>query len=135
MRVGWPRRQSQGGDPLRLEATAQVLARRVCPHAHRILRPLQRRARLLLVHHIAAGAFGSYINVANAAAIGMLPALPLERFKQVGIAAGAGARRLLLSTRVRAEARALGSRVRFVELAQYPAFSRVFARNCRLSPH
>ena len=133
MRVGWPRRQSQGGDPLRLEATAQVLARGVCPHAHRIPRLLPRRARLLLVHHIAAGAFGSYINVTNAAAIGMLPALPLERFKQVGNAAGA--LRLLLSTRVRAEARALGSRVRFVELAQYPAFSRVIARNCRLSPH
>jgi uncharacterized 2Fe-2S/4Fe-4S cluster protein (DUF4445 family) len=81
-----------------------------------------------------AGAFGSYIDVPNAVAMGLLPPLPAERFKQVGNAAGSGARRLLLSTSLRAEARALRSRVRFVELAQYPGFSRMFARNCRLSP-
>jgi uncharacterized 2Fe-2S/4Fe-4S cluster protein (DUF4445 family) len=66
--------------------------------------------------------------------MGLLPALPTERFKQMGNAAGSGARRLLLSTSQRAEARALRSRVRFVELAQYLGFSRMFARNCRLTP-
>jgi hypothetical protein len=33
---------------------------------------------------------------------------------------------------VRAEARALCSRVNYVELAKYPDFSRVFARSCQL---
>jgi uncharacterized 2Fe-2S/4Fe-4S cluster protein (DUF4445 family) len=83
---------------------------------------------------IIAGAFGTYIDVANAVAIGMLPALPPERFRQVGNAAGAGARRLLLSKPLRLEARDLQARVRFIELAQYPGFAKRFALNCRLAP-
>ena len=84
---------------------------------------------------IVAGAFGSYIDVPNAVAIGMFPPLPLERFQQVGNAAGMGARLALLSTRVRTEARALCSRVNYVELAKYPDFSGVFARSCQLKPY
>jgi uncharacterized 2Fe-2S/4Fe-4S cluster protein (DUF4445 family) len=83
---------------------------------------------------IIAGAFGTYIDVPNAVALGMLPQLPTERFRQVGNAAGAGARRLLLSKPLRLEARDLQARVRFIELAQYPGFARRFALNCRLSP-
>ncbi len=84
---------------------------------------------------IIAGAFGSYIDVPNAIAIGMFPPLPLERFQQVGNAAGMGARLALLSTKVRSEARALCSRVNYVELATYPDFSRIFARSCQLRPY
>jgi uncharacterized 2Fe-2S/4Fe-4S cluster protein (DUF4445 family) len=84
---------------------------------------------------IIAGAFGSYIDVPNAVAIGMFPPLPPERFQQVGNAAGMGARLALLSTKVRAEARALCSRINYVELAKYPNFSRVFARSCQLRPY
>src|SRR5208337_972097 len=36
---------------------------------------------------VIAGAFGNYINLASAVAIDMLPALPLDRFAQVGNAA------------------------------------------------
>lgn len=82
-----------------------------------------------------AGAFGSYIDVANAVAIGMLPDLPLERFTQIGNAAGVGARQLLLSKALRQKARALHTRVRFIELATYPGFGKMFALNCRLMPY
>jgi uncharacterized 2Fe-2S/4Fe-4S cluster protein (DUF4445 family) len=84
---------------------------------------------------IIAGAFGSYIDVPNAIAIGMLPPLPPDRFKQVGNAAGMGARLGLLSTEMRSEARALCSRVNYIELARYPDFSRVFGRSCQLRPY
>ncbi len=75
---------------------------------------------------IIAGAFGSYIDVSSAMDTGMLPALPLDRFRQVGNAAGAGARLALVSTRKRAEAQALASRVRYVELATASGFSQAF---------
>ena len=41
-------------------------------------------------HVIIAGAFGSYIDVGSAVTVGMLPPLPLGRFRQVGNAAGPG---------------------------------------------
>ena len=41
---------------------------------------------------VIAGAFGSYIGIESGVAIGMLPPLPRERFKQVGNAAGMGAK-------------------------------------------
>ena len=46
---------------------------------------------------VIAGAFGSYISVQSAVTIGMFPKLPLERFVQVGNAAGMGARMALIS--------------------------------------
>jgi len=75
---------------------------------------------------IIAGAFGSYIDIANAIAIGMLPCLPLTRFRQVGNAAGTGARLALISTRKRAEAQEIASRVRYIELANVPEFNQTF---------
>ncbi len=50
---------------------------------------------------IIAGAFGTYISVPSAIQVGMFPTLPLSRFRQVGNAAGAGARQMLVSTRQR----------------------------------
>lgn len=41
---------------------------------------------------IIAGAFSTFIDVQSAIAIGILPALHLERYKRVGNAAGTGAR-------------------------------------------
>ena len=46
---------------------------------------------------VIAGAFGAYIDVGSATTIGLLPALRLDRFKQVGNAAGVGVRQLLAS--------------------------------------
>ena len=83
---------------------------------------------------IIAGAFGSYIDVPNALATGMLPPLPLERFNQVGNAAGIGAKLALLSGRKRRQAQAFQRRVRYIELATYPRFAYIFAQNCKLKP-
>jgi uncharacterized 2Fe-2S/4Fe-4S cluster protein (DUF4445 family) len=77
---------------------------------------------------IIAGAFGTYIDVASAIAIGMLPALPLDRFRQVGNAAGMGAKLALISRSKRAEARAIGERVGYLELATDPHFTATFAQ-------
>ena len=75
---------------------------------------------------IIAGAFGSYIDVSSAVTIGMLPSLPLSRFRQVGNAAGTGARLALVSRSKRAEAQKIARRVRYIELASLPNFQRLF---------
>lgn len=77
---------------------------------------------------IIAGAFGSYIDVASAVTIGMLPCLPLERFKQVGNAAGTGAKMALISSTRRAEAQTIGSRAHYIELTTVPIFMQTFVQ-------
>lgn len=81
---------------------------------------------------VVAGAFGTYIDIGSAVTIGMLPRLPLERFRQVGNAAGSGARAALVSLTKRAEAQEIARRVDYVELAAYPDFAQIFARAMRL---
>jgi uncharacterized 2Fe-2S/4Fe-4S cluster protein (DUF4445 family) len=76
---------------------------------------------------IIAGAFGSYIDVESAITIGLLPELPLDRVSQVGNAAGTGARLALISRPHRQQARDLARRVRYLELARTPRFTRNFA--------
>jgi len=46
---------------------------------------------------IVAGAFGTYISIPSAIRVGMFPNLPLDRFRQVGNAAGMGAKQALIS--------------------------------------
>ena len=82
---------------------------------------------------IIAGAFGTYIDVASAVAIGMMPSLPLERFKQVGNAAGMGARMALVSSSQRMKAQIMASRVKYVELGSASQFSETFLKACSLS--
>ena len=76
---------------------------------------------------IIAGAFGTFISVESAITIGMLPPLPLERFKQVGNAAGTGARLALVSLSQRAEAARIALLDGYIELAAVPGFNRKFA--------
>jgi uncharacterized 2Fe-2S/4Fe-4S cluster protein (DUF4445 family) len=76
---------------------------------------------------IIAGAFGTYIDVESAMAIGLLPKLPAERVSQVGNAAGTGARLALISRDYRRKAQDLAKRVRYLELARSPHFMRDFA--------
>ena len=78
---------------------------------------------------VIAGAFGSYIDVANAIAIGLLPALPLDRFRQVGNAAGAGIRQMLASLQARARARDLARSCRYLELSTRGDFQKSFLAN------
>jgi uncharacterized 2Fe-2S/4Fe-4S cluster protein (DUF4445 family) len=75
---------------------------------------------------IIAGAFGTYIDVNSAVTIGMLPSLPLNRFRQAGNAAGMGAKLALISLAKRAEAQAVASRVKYIELASAPNFEQTF---------
>lgn len=77
---------------------------------------------------IIAGAFGSYIDVGSAIAVGMLPALPLSRFVQVGNAAGQGARLALISRRKRDEAKMIAEMVHYIELAGAPRFNEMFVQ-------
>ena len=81
---------------------------------------------------IIAGAFGTYIDVSSAITMGMLPSLPLNRFRQVGNAAGLGAKIALISRPKRKEADELGKRLRYVELATAPGFMQTFAQSSHL---
>jgi uncharacterized 2Fe-2S/4Fe-4S cluster protein (DUF4445 family) len=78
---------------------------------------------------IIAGAFGTYINIPSAMAIGMFPSLPIDRFQQVGNAAGAGARQMLLSLKQRAKAEEIAKHVTYLELSTYPNFSNLFSKS------
>jgi uncharacterized 2Fe-2S/4Fe-4S cluster protein (DUF4445 family) len=84
---------------------------------------------------IIAGAFGSYIDVSSAMTIGMLPLLPPERFRQVGNAAGMGAKMALISRSKRAEARDIASQVNYVELASAPNFMHTFVATSALGTY
>jgi len=75
---------------------------------------------------VIAGAFGTYIRVESAIAIGLLPALPLERFEQVGNAAGLGVRMVLASASARERARQLARRCRYLQLGSLPGFQKAF---------
>jgi uncharacterized 2Fe-2S/4Fe-4S cluster protein (DUF4445 family) len=78
---------------------------------------------------IIAGAFGAYIDVKSAVSIGLLPDLPLNRFEQVGNAAGVGVRRMVASKHARVRARELAARARYVELSTRHEFQKNFMRN------
>ena len=75
---------------------------------------------------IVAGAFGTYLDLRSAVRTGMFPPLPLDRFRQVGNAAGVGARQMLLSLDKRREAEQLASRIGYIELTSRPAFTSLF---------
>lgn len=72
---------------------------------------------------IVAGAFGTYLDLGSAVRIGMFPSLPLERFSQVGNAAGTGARQMLLSGRLRQLAADYETRAEYIELTTHPTFT------------
>jgi uncharacterized 2Fe-2S/4Fe-4S cluster protein (DUF4445 family) len=78
---------------------------------------------------IVAGAFGTYLNLDSALDIGLLPRLPRARYRQVGNAAGAGAKATLLSLTERDRARRIAEHVNYVELTTVPGFQRQFARS------
>ncbi len=80
---------------------------------------------------IIAGAFGNYIDLASAVAIDMLPDLPLDRFAQIGNAAGIGAKLALVSYPHRATAQSIAARSHYFELAGSAHFNRSFMRAMR----
>ncbi len=75
---------------------------------------------------VVAGAFGSYLAIPSAIRIGLFPDLSRASFRQIGNAAGAGARRMLRRPEERGQAEELARRVEHIELAAHPAFHRGF---------
>jgi uncharacterized 2Fe-2S/4Fe-4S cluster protein (DUF4445 family) len=77
---------------------------------------------------VIAGAFGTYIDIGSAVEVGMLPAFPRARIEQVGNAAGAGARQMVMSGTRRRRAESLARDIQYVELTTHAEFSDAFAR-------
>lgn len=77
---------------------------------------------------IVAGAFGTYLDLESAIRIGMFPDLPRPRFKQVGNAAGGGARRLLVSKKQRKLADEIACEANYIELAVHPDFMQAYVK-------
>jgi len=93
-----------------------------------VLLETKKRSQEEIKQVIIAGAFGSYIDVSSAVTIGMLPPLPLNRFRQVGNAAGMGAKLALISRNKRVEAQTVARQVSYIELAAAPNFMQTFAQ-------
>jgi len=81
-----------------------------------------------------AGSFGNYVNPASAKLLGLIPEVPTEIIRFVGNTAIAGAKMCLTSVEARREAKAIGERVRYIELGADPGFSKEFAASMYL-PH
>lgn len=81
---------------------------------------------------IIAGAFGTHLNLESAIDIGLLPKLSVQRFSQVGNAAGTGARMVLVSEIQRQRAETLGRRLQYVELGGNPNFQQWFSQSLKL---
>jgi uncharacterized 2Fe-2S/4Fe-4S cluster protein (DUF4445 family) len=77
---------------------------------------------------IIAGAFGTYLDLDSAIAIGMLPRTGRTRYQQIGNAAGTGARRMLVSLDQRQIAESIARTVEFVELAKHPVFTKIYSQ-------
>ena len=82
---------------------------------------LDRPRRILL-----AGAFGSFIDRADALKIGMFPEMPVEAIEVVGNAAGAGAVQALLDPTRFEQARQLARSTAVLDLAGHPEFQTAF---------
>ena len=77
---------------------------------------------------IIAGAFGTYLDVGSAMAVGMFPELPRDRFRQVGNAAGTGAQQILISAERRRIADEIPERVDYIELTTHAGFEKAFMK-------
>lgn len=76
---------------------------------------------------IVAGAFGSFLNIRSAIAMGLFPELPHAQYRQVGNAAVIGAKWMLISQEARHRAEQIAHNTTYNELTTYPKFGRKFA--------
>ena len=100
-----------------------------------VLLEAEKRSEEDIKQVIIAGAFGTYLDVSSAVVIGMLPSLPLNCFRQVGNAAGMGAKLALLSCDKRAEAQSIARQVGYIELATAPRFMPTFVEAMYIRSH
>ena len=75
---------------------------------------------------ITAGAFGTYLDLRSAVRTGMFPPLKVKRFRQVGNAAGVGAKQMIISVDKREEAEKLARQIGYVELTTQASFTPLF---------
>jgi len=68
-------------------------------------------------HIYVAGGFGNYLNIPDAIAIGLLPDIPIEKYKYVGNTSAKGACMALLSQQAWAEANNLAGKITYIELS------------------
>jgi uncharacterized 2Fe-2S/4Fe-4S cluster protein (DUF4445 family) len=80
---------------------------------------------------VLAGAFGTFIDLANARQVNLTPQVPLERLRSVGNAAGVGARLALISTRERAAAERIGRKTEHIRLSGLEDFQKAFVHAMR----
>lgn len=72
------------------------------------------------------GAFGSYLNIKNSVALGLLPDIAEKKIVFVGNSSLAGAKALLLSHKTRRDIEALIKKVSYISLATDPQFQDLF---------
>jgi uncharacterized 2Fe-2S/4Fe-4S cluster protein (DUF4445 family) len=75
-----------------------------------------------------AGAFGNYVRPRSALRIGLLPVFPKAAIRQVGNAAGSGAKMALVSGKAFEEAGRIAGRIEYVDLARVPGFQQQFVK-------
>ncbi len=80
---------------------------------------------------VIAGAFGSFLDINSAVAIGLLPNFPNARYTQAGNAAGAGAKLALVSKKERIRAEEISKNTEYVDLKAHSKFNSYFARSMR----
>ena len=80
------------------------------------------------------GAFGRYLDVGSAQAIGLLPPVPPETVELAGNTALAGCCDVMLSSLAAERLKELRSRARLVNLSSYPDFDQAFFENLYLQP-
>ncbi len=76
---------------------------------------------------VIAGAFGSFLDVSSAVAMGLFPKLPNAQYRQVGNAAAIGAQWMLISQAARQRAEHMVDNINYKELTTIPNFTREFA--------
>ncbi len=77
---------------------------------------------------IVAGAFGTYLDIKSTIRTGMFPPLPVSRFRQVGNAAGMGAKQMLVSAGKRRHAVEMAGKVDYIELTIHPDYMDTFLK-------
>ncbi|MEJ2199777.1 MAG: ASKHA domain-containing protein [Desulfuromonadaceae bacterium] len=80
------------------------------------------------------GAFGRFLDIANAQEIGLLPEIPAERIELCGNTALAGCAEVLLFKTAVGRLQALGTRARLINLSRCPDFEGYFLENLFLRP-
>ena len=81
-----------------------------------------------------AGAFGDHLNLANAVAIGLLPHIPIERFRFAGNSALSGALDLVLSPTAEGAMRTTRDKAKLINLSMQDAYNDLFVDHLYLRP-